>query len=82
MPEMIENRMVVDPEWKWKEDFPEISEKLNGKGYFETGTGNFVPEEDAYEYAMERISQDEDLQKEFKEAIVEWFYSGNWIKED
>lgn len=82
MPEMVENRMVVDPEWKWKEDFPEISEKLHGKGYFEMGTGNFVPEEDAYEYAMERISQDEDLQKEFKEAIVEWFYSGNWIKED
>lgn len=82
MPEMVENRMVVNPEWKWKEDFPEISEKLHRKGYFEMGTGIFVPEEDAYRYAMERISQDEDLKQEFRETVVEWFYSGNWIEED
>lgn len=56
--------------------------RLNGAGYEEIGTGIFVPEEDAYEYAMERISSDEDLQKEFKEMFVEWFYSGNWVKED
>lgn len=55
---------------------------LDGPGFEEIGTGIFVPEEDAYQYAMERISQDEDLQKEFKETVVEWFYSGNWIKED
>lgn len=60
----------------------EIEEKLNGTGYKEIGTATFVPEEDAYEYAMERISLDEDLRKEFKETVVEWFYSGNWIKED
>lgn len=60
----------------------EIEEKLNGVGYTEMGTRIFVPEEDAYDYAMERISLDEDLQKEFKETVVEWFYSGNWIKED
>lgn len=42
------------------------------------GTGVFVPEEDAYGYALERISLDEELKQEF----VEWFYSGNWIEED
>jgi len=46
-------------------------------GYKEIGTGIFVAEEDAYDYAMERISLDEAEKKEF----VEWFYSGNWIKE-
>lgn len=78
--EAIENRMVVD--WQWPETPSEVKEKLNRAGYKEIGTGIFVPEEDAYDYAMERISQDEDLRKEFKEAVVEWFYSGNWIKED
>ena len=57
----------------------EVLEKLNGTGYEEIQTGIFVPEEDAYNYAMERISQDEEEKKEF----VEWFYSGNFIfKED
>lgn len=79
MPEMIENRMVVDPEWKWKEDFPEIFEKLHGKGYFEMGTGNFVPEEDAFLYALRRIKEGTE---EEKWEFVDWFYSGNWIKED
>lgn len=66
----------------WKTSPPEAAEeiecKLRGGGYEEIGTGIFVSEEDAYDYAMERISQDEDLIQEF----VEWFYSGNWIKEE
>lgn len=76
MPEMIENRMAVDSEWDWNAP-AEVKEKLGGAGYKGIGTGVFVPVEDAYEYALERISLDKDLQKEF----VEWFYSGNWIKE-
>lgn len=75
MPYMIENRMVVNSQWP--ETSPEIKEKLNSVGYKEMGTEIFVPEEDAYDYALERISQDEDLKQEF----VEWFYSGNWVKE-
>ena len=78
MPERVENRMVVDSEWDYLETPPEVKEKLNNKGYTEIGTGIFVAEEDAYQYALERLSLDVDLQKEF----VEWFYSGNWIKED
>lgn len=60
----------------------EIGEKLNGPGYKEMKTGIFVPEEDAYDYVLERISQDNDLKQEFKEMLVEWFYSGNWVYED
>ncbi len=75
MPEQIENRMVVDSEWTRNEP-PEVKEKLNSAGYKEITTGIFVPEEDAFEYALERISQDEEEKKEF----VEWFYS-NWVKE-
>lgn len=73
---VIENRMVVDSEWEWDRS-AEIEEKLDGTGYKEIGTGLFVPEEDAYEYALERVSLDEDL----KQELVEWFYSENWIKE-
>lgn len=45
--------------------------------------GTVVEEEDAFRYAFERCTKGtlED-QKEFKEMLVEWFYSGNWIKED
>lgn len=68
--------MVVDSEWRWNES-TEVKEKLNDSGYKEINTGIFVPEEDAFDYAMERVSQDEDLKREF----VDWFYSGNWIKE-
>lgn len=77
--ERIENRMVVDSLWEHIEKVTgESREKLRGSGYEEIGTGIFVPEEDAYRYALERISLDEDLKQEF----VEWFYSGNWIKEE
>lgn len=55
-----------------------IEDNLSRAGYEEIGTGIFVPEEDAYKYAMERISWDEDLKSEF----VEWFYSGNWVYEN
>ncbi len=46
-------------------------------GYEEIGTGIFVPEENAFEYALEQVS----LNKEEKQEFVDWFYSGNWIKE-
>ena len=41
-----------------------------------------VSEDQAFDYALERClhgtPQD---QQDFKELLVEWFYSGNWIKE-
>ena len=45
--------------------------------------GEIVSEEDAYEYALERcLHGSEEDQKEFKEMLVDWFYSGSFVKED
>ncbi len=76
--ERIENPAVVDSLWKDREGYQDkaIEEKLNGPGWEDMDTGVFIPAEDGYKYALERISQDEDLKREF----VEWFYSGNWIE--
>lgn len=85
MPEMVENRMVVD--WQWPDEQPEIREKLSGAGYREIGTEVFVPEESAFDYAIERCVTVPfmvigiEWTQEFKEMLVEWFYSGNWVKE-
>lgn len=82
MPEMIENRMAV--EYYWNDNItPEVKEKLSKPGYTELGTSNFVPDSEAYEYALDRcMNGTEEEQKEFKEMLVEWFYSGNWIRSD
>lgn len=77
---MIENRMVVDSEWRWQEHKP-VEEVLNEKGYHEMGTNVFVPEDEAYEYALDRcLNGSEEDRKEFKQMLVEWFYSGNWTR--
>lgn len=51
-----------------------------------TGTpeeGLVVEEEQAFDYALERcLSGTQEDRKEFREMLVEWFYSGNWIEED
>lgn len=45
--------------------------------------GHVVPEDKAFDYALERCLrgtiQD---QEDFRDVLVEWFYSGNWIKEE
>lgn len=83
----IENRMVVDSEWP---EYPEEApEKLNGPGYRQMFTGVFVAEDDAFDYAIERCVQfvPEGFRmiawtEEFREMLVECFYSENWIWED
>lgn len=82
----IENKMVVDSLWN---DTPkEVREKLNGAGWRQMGTDIFVPAEDAFDYAICQCVElpPEGFLKikwteEFKEMLVEWFYSGNWVKE-
>lgn len=45
--------------------------------------GHVVSEEEAFDYALERsLHGTLEDQRDFKEILVEWFYSGNWIKED
>lgn len=81
--ERIENRMVVDSVWAHLEKPYKAMEKFNEPGYLETKTGNFVSEEDAFDYALERcLNGTEEDKQEFKEMLVEWYFSGgNWKKE-
>lgn len=74
----IDNRMAVDSEWECLERTCRSTQPPGKKGYTELHTSIFVPKENAYGYAMERIRDDKGLQEEF----VEWFYSGDWIEED
>lgn len=83
MPETLENRMVVD--WQWPDAPAEVVEKLNGAGYRDIKSGTFIPEEDAFEYAMEHCATvvppgfyEIEWAKEFREMVVEWYFSGGW----
>ena len=79
MMEQIENRMVVPTEWN---ETISVEEVLKESGYHELGTNLFVPESFAYEYALDHcLHGTEEEQNEFKAMLVEWFFSGNWIKE-
>ena len=84
MPEQIENRMVVDSLWEELEKASEVEEVLKQKGYREMGTNAFVPEDEAFDYALDRCMHGSELdQIEFRQMLVEWFYSDdNWIKEE
>ena len=78
----VENRMVVESEWDWQRA-EEVEDVVNEKGYHEMGTNEFVPKADAFDYALDRcMNGSESEQKEFKEMLVDWFYSGNWVKEE
>lgn len=53
-------------------------------GYTGVGpeVGTFVSVNVAFEYALERcLNGAPEDKEEFKEMLVEWFFSGNWIKE-
>ena len=66
------------------------------KGYKEFTTNEFVPGEDAYEYALEKIKDPQmvvefvdkflrplfDYDKRERKEFIEWFFSGNWVKVD
>lgn len=43
-----------------------------------TNKGIKVPEEEALEYALQQIQSVESEREEF----LEWFYSGNWVREE
>lgn len=55
------------------------------RGYLGIGPekGTFIPAESSFEYALERCMHGTpDDKKEFREMLVEWFCSGNWVKEE
>lgn len=65
----------------------ETRKKLIGPGFRRFGDGAFVPKEDAFSYAIEQCVNiipagfhNIEWTKEFKDMLVEWFYSDNWIE--
>lgn len=45
--------------------------------------GTIVEEDQAYEYALERcLHGTPHDQQDFKELLIEWFYSGSWIRKE
>lgn len=80
---ILENRMVVDAEWRPIECVHEELGKTTNPGYTEISTRIHVSEEDAFDYALDRCLQGtENDKKEFREMLVEWYYSGGeWVKE-
>lgn len=82
MPEQIENKIVNEAAWNsYDMHMQEHEEKI--PGYTSMSTGKFVPDPEAYDYALECcLSGSEEDHQEFKDMLVEWFYSGNWIRSD
>lgn len=66
--------------------------KMSGSynaGYRHVHRDIFVTKEDAFDYALENCVEgpvdgmrEIRWMDEFRDMLVEWFYSGNWIKED
>lgn len=45
--------------------------------------GTIVTEEEAFDYALERcLHGTPEDQEEFRSALVEWFYSGNYLRRE
>lgn len=45
--------------------------------------GTVVEDNQAFDYALGRcLNGTPDDRKDFREMLVEWFYSGNWVKEE
>lgn len=83
----VENRMVIDSYHIYDRNASE--NKLNGPGYRNLTTDVFVPEEDAFRYALEQCVHvvPEGFNKiewhpEFQDMVIDWFYDEDWIKED
>ena len=52
-------------------------------GYEHIHTREFVPVDEAYGYALEQCLNGSDEEKhEFREMLVEWYFSGNWTMEE
>jgi len=80
--EHLENRMVLDAEWGIMTPW-EMEKKLSSVGYVNLETNVFVSEDYAFQYALENCLHGTlEEKKEFQEMLVEWFYSGNWVKEE
>ena len=73
--QVLENRMLIDSEWIFVEPVM-VEREPQEAGYRNIGTDEFVPEDEALDYALEHEDQKDMTDEEF----VEWFFSGNWLK--
>lgn len=86
----VENHMVMDEMHKEHDVSDDVIPRFDGPGYISLETGVFVRQEDAFGYAIEQCIESfspsvnkVDWTIEFREMLVEWFYSnGNWVKEE
>lgn len=67
----------------------DASEELNGGGYLNVNRGMFVSKAHAFDYAMEQCVErgienvrKAEFTKEFKDMLVEWFYSSSEWREE
>lgn len=85
--EQIENRMLREQSF---EQTVEEVKCFDSSGWTKTSDGTFVPEESAFDYALDHCTNFVpagfhriEWTQEFREMLVEWFYSGGeWRKED
>lgn len=83
MMEQIENHMVVDAYWKRFEETIDVEDEDIEKGYRNLRTGEFVTDVDAFSNALwECLFGSKELQEEFKEMLLDFYYDGNWVRED
>lgn len=73
--QVLENRMLIDSEWRFVEPVT-VEREPQEAGYRNISTDEFVPDDEALDYALEHEAQEDMTDDEF----VEWFYSGNWVR--
>ena len=73
MPEMIENRTVVDSEW------PEP--KQNHKsGWYCSWENKFISDDEALEYALDQLQEDGDTKEEFADYAADYIFTHKEVR--
>ena len=66
--EVLENRMVVDSEWP--------KPKQNNKsGWYSSWEDKFISDDEALEYALDQLQDDEDTKEEFADYAVDFIFT-------
>lgn len=88
--ERLENKMLMESIKEHMHHF-DFDEDFNGAGRKNLNDGTFVREEDAFDYAIDHCIENAPppgfykipWTQEFKDVVIEWFYSGGeWKKEN
>lgn len=88
--ERLENRMLIESIREHMQHF-DFDEDFNCAGRKNLNDGTFVREEDAFDYALDHCTESApppgfhkiQWTQEFKDVVVDWFYSGGeWVKEE